>query len=94
MIFPENAADAMARLALLSKREREVLESVLRRGDVMAASKELFLSVQTVRTHLRNARAKLGVHTTLQAVAVLSMSLAVVSGGRPPGITPHSSLDF
>ena len=52
----------------LSARERDVLGLIARgrRGDEVAA--ELFLSPETVRTHVRNARRKLGALTRTQAV--------------------------
>jgi DNA-binding NarL/FixJ family response regulator len=57
-------------LALLTGRERDVLSCLAegrRRGDV---AEHLHLSPNTVRTHLQNLMAKLGVHTALEAVAL------------------------
>ncbi len=58
-------------LAALTPRERAVLaclaEGAAHRG---AVAEQLHLSVNTVRTHLQNLMAKLGVHTALEAVAV------------------------
>jgi len=41
-------------------------------------ARELYLSTNTVRTHTRNLLAKLGVHSSLEAVA-----LALRAGMRP-----------
>jgi DNA-binding NarL/FixJ family response regulator len=57
-------------LAALTPREREVLAclaSGAKRDDV---AKQLYLSANTVRTHLQNLMAKLGVHSSLEAVAL------------------------
>lgn len=54
----------------LSPREREVLQSVAGRGSARKAADELALSPTTVRNHLQRAIAKLGVHTTLEAVVL------------------------
>lgn len=57
-------------LTSLTDREREVLLCLaegIRRGDV---AKRLQISPHTVRTHLQNLMAKLGVHTTLEAVTL------------------------
>ena len=58
-------------LAKLTTRERAVLACLAEGAahrDVVA--KELHLSVNTVRTHMRNLMAKLGVHSMLEAVAL------------------------
>lgn len=54
----------------LSPREREVLQSVAGQGSARKAADELALSPTTVRNHLQRAIAKLGVHTTLEAVVL------------------------
>jgi len=41
-------------------------------------AERLHLSANTVRTHLQNLMAKLGVHSTLEAVAVTRSQLAVL----------------
>ena len=73
---PETAAAAPVSL---SPREREVLELAARglTADGMAA--ELFLSVETVRTHTRNAIRKLGARNRLHA-GVLAMAAGVIAG--------------
>ena len=58
-------------LAKLTVRERAVLDCLAEGAahrDVVA--KQLHLSVNTVRTHMRNLMAKLGVHSMLEAVAL------------------------
>ncbi len=65
----EAARDAQALLAELTDREREVIQLLaqgLRNDDIAA---RLFISPQTVQTHVRNLLAKLGVHSKLEAVA-------------------------
>ncbi|WP_455351490.1 LuxR C-terminal-related transcriptional regulator [Streptomyces sp. SYSU K217416] len=67
----------------LTPREREVLRCMvagLNRKDVAA---RLFLSPHTVRTHMQNVLGKLGVHSTLAAVA-----LARRAGVRPVDLGP------
>jgi DNA-binding NarL/FixJ family response regulator len=58
-------------LAKLTARERAVLaclaEGAAHRDEV---ARQLHLSVNTVRTHMRNLMAKLGVHSMLEAVAL------------------------
>lgn len=58
-------------LASLTPRERAVLTCLAEgTGHRDAIAKQLHLSVNTVRTHLQNIMAKLGVHSALEAVAL------------------------
>ncbi len=60
--------EAQQLLAQLTEREREILQLLadgLRNDDIAA---RLFISPQTVQTHIRNALAKLRVHSKLEAV--------------------------
>ncbi len=69
-------------LSLLTPREREVLACLAEGAGRHEVARRLHLSANTVRTHLQNLMAKLGVHSTLEAVA-LSQSLstsAIVPG--------------
>jgi DNA-binding CsgD family transcriptional regulator len=54
---------------LLSEREREVVTLVALGRDTREIAGELHISPETVRTHVRNAMAKLGVRTRAQLVA-------------------------
>lgn len=57
-------------LAALTPREREVLACLADGDGRRDVAERLYLSANTVRTHLQNLMAKLGVHSTLEAVAL------------------------
>jgi DNA-binding NarL/FixJ family response regulator len=57
-------------LAALTPREREVLACLAEGAGRREVAERLHLSANTVRTHLQNLMAKLGVHSTLEAVAM------------------------
>jgi DNA-binding NarL/FixJ family response regulator len=57
-------------LAALTPREREVLACLAEGAGRREVAEQLHLSANTVRTHLQNLMAKLGVHSTLEAVAL------------------------
>lgn len=57
--------------ALLSPREREILVMLAEGFSGAEIATRLFLSSETVRTHVRNAVQKLGCRTRTQAVALL-----------------------
>jgi DNA-binding NarL/FixJ family response regulator len=66
------AADGeMQRLSALSGRELEVLELLADGLNGQMIAERLFLSPETVRTHVRNATSKLGARTRVQAVAMV-----------------------
>jgi len=72
------AGPAVGRLAALTAREREVL-GLLAEGDSgPEIAARLFISLETVRTHIRNATTKLGARTRVQAAALLAC------GDSPP----------
>jgi DNA-binding NarL/FixJ family response regulator len=64
---------------LLSPREREILGLLSRGLSGEEAAKQLYLSSETVRTHVRNAMAKLGAATRVHAVA-LALKRGEISG--------------
>ena len=57
-------------LALLTPRERQVLACLAEGASRNQVAEQLNLRANTVRTHLQNIMAKLGVHSTLEAVAL------------------------
>lgn len=57
-------------LQRLTPRERDVLACMVRGLDRAGIARELYLSVDTVRTHTQNLFAKLQVHSSLEAVSV------------------------
>ena len=63
-------------LASLTPREREVLACLADGAGRQDVAERLNLSANTVRTHLQNLMAKLGVHSTLEAVVVTRSLLA------------------
>jgi len=65
-------------VAALTPREEEVLRCMVAGLGRQAVAERLYLSPHTVRTHMQNVLGKLGVHSTLAAVAV----------ARRAGITP------
>jgi DNA-binding NarL/FixJ family response regulator len=65
----EARRDALHLLESLTEREHEILELLaegMRNDDI---AQKLFISPQTVQTHVRNLLAKLAVHSKLEAVA-------------------------
>jgi two-component system, NarL family, response regulator LiaR len=64
------ARDHNERLEVLSQREREVLLRMIDGKPVSQIAVESLVSTTTVRTHVRNILAKLGVHSRLEAVRV------------------------
>ena len=64
------AAGALPAAGRLSPREREVLQLIANGLSGEAVAEVLFLSGETVRTHVRNAVAKLGANSRAHAVAI------------------------
>lgn len=60
-------------LSVLTDREREVLDCLAEGVSRAEAAARLRVSVNTVRSHIQNLTAKLGVHSTLEAVAMRNM---------------------
>jgi DNA-binding NarL/FixJ family response regulator len=58
-------------VALLSPREREILGMLAEGWSGAEVAEQLFLSAETVRTHIRNGSQKLGARTRTQAVAMV-----------------------
>ena len=62
-------------LAVLTPREREVLSCVAEGAGRRDVADLLHVSTNTVRTHMQNILAKLGAHSTLEAVALTRSEL-------------------
>lgn len=71
-------------LAALTPREREVLFHLVQGAGRKEVAERLQLSANTVRTHLQSLMAKLGVHSTLEVVALTRPRL---EAWRGPGIS-------
>lgn len=65
-------AGAAQRVSRLSPREREVLGLLADGLQGPEIAERLFLSLETVRTHIRNAAGKLGARTRVQAAAIVA----------------------
>jgi PAS domain S-box-containing protein len=66
----EGASAALSRLVELTPREREILNLVALGRSSPEIATELGISAETVRTHVRNAMAKLGARTRAQLIAI------------------------
>jgi DNA-binding NarL/FixJ family response regulator len=66
----------------LTPREREVLACLAEGASRRDVAERLQLSAHTIRTHLQNLMAKLGVHSALEAVALTRSELAELNSGR------------
>jgi len=77
-------------LAGLTPREREVLTHLTKGSGLREVARQLHMSVKTINTHLHNLRTKLGVHSTVEAVALARRALARPSPGDrdPPPSSP------
>jgi PAS domain S-box-containing protein len=62
---------ALAGQLLLTTREREIITHVALGYETDQIAEKLYISPQTVRTHVRNAMIKLGAHTRAQLVAIV-----------------------
>jgi DNA-binding NarL/FixJ family response regulator len=70
-------------LAALTPREREVLWCLADGAGRRDVAEQLFLSANTVRTHLQNLMAKLGVHSAVEAVALCRRAGPETTGAAP-----------
>jgi DNA-binding NarL/FixJ family response regulator len=74
-------------LAALTPREREVLAQLTRGAGLREVAKQPHMLLKTVNTHLHNLRGKLGVHSTLEAVALARSARPqeLAGDGQAPG---------
>lgn len=73
--------EAYRRVSRLTRREREVLQLLVDGSGTEAIADALVISPQTARTHIQNILAKLGVHSRLEAAALVN------EGGIRDGLT-------
>jgi DNA-binding NarL/FixJ family response regulator len=69
--------------ARLTLRERQVLDCLASGAGRSEAAARLNISVNTVRTHMQNIMAKLGAHSTLEAIAMVGRRSQSHPGDRP-----------
>jgi DNA-binding CsgD family transcriptional regulator len=82
-IEPGGAGAPGPHRAPLTRREREILGLLAEGMSGAQIAEKLVLSPETVRTHVRNAMAKLGASTRSQAVA-LALQRQEIAGDAPP----------
>ena len=80
----ENQRDGDRCSPTLTPREREVLALLAEGAGRREVAQRMYLSANTVRTHVQNLLAKLGVHSTLEAVALIRPHLDRASPGDRP----------
>jgi len=64
--------EAFRRISRLTRRERQVLHLLVDGSGTEAIADRLVISPQTARTHIQNILAKLGVHSRLEAAALVN----------------------
>jgi DNA-binding CsgD family transcriptional regulator len=72
------------RRARLTKREREVMTLIAAGGRSGDVAQRLFLSGETVKSHVHHAMVKLGARTRAQAVALALLTGQIVWNGEQP----------
>lgn len=82
LLLHEQREDAPDVLGALTPRELDVLSCMIGGLDQAGSARLLFLSPNTVRTHRHRLLVKLGVHSSLEAVAV----------GRRAGLQPQGTV--
>jgi two-component system, NarL family, nitrate/nitrite response regulator NarL len=84
----DEPAGAGRLLATLTPREREILTYLAKGSGQREIARHLHMSLKTVNTHLHNLRSKLGVHSTLEAVALARSPLGRAAAPSDRGQSP------
>jgi FixJ family two-component response regulator len=93
----EHLADARRRVALLSKREREVLELLALGSSNKLIARELSISPRTVEIHRSNMMTKLGAGHAAEAVRLWlasGLESRIADAGRDPEPSEGSAPDY
>ena len=69
--------------ATLTSRERQVLDCLADGAGRNEVAARLYISVNTVRTHMQNIMTKLGAHSTVEAIAMVRRRAQSHPGDRP-----------
>lgn len=78
--------------SVLSEREKEILTLLATGASGAQVAKDLFLSPETVRTHVRNAMTRIGASTRAHAIVLALQSGEIVLGsGNDEGSGPTSA---
>lgn len=78
-----NRDDALRQVRRLTSRERQVLALLVAGGNNQSVADELFISRQTVRTHIQNVIVKLRVHSRLEAAMFVTRNGIADELGNP-----------
>lgn len=79
----DSSSDGELAPAMLTRRERQVLDCLADGAGRNEVAERLYISVNTVRTHMQNIMTKLGVHSTLEAIAMVRRRSQSHPGDRP-----------
>jgi DNA-binding NarL/FixJ family response regulator len=79
----DSSSDGELAPALLTRRERQVLDCLADGAGRSEVAERLYISVNTVRTHMQNIMTKLGVHSTLEAITMVRRRSQSHPGDRP-----------
>lgn len=79
----DSSSDGESAPAMLTRRERQVLDCLADGAGRSEVAERLYISVNTVRTHMQNIMTKLGVHSTLEAIAMVRRRSQSHPGDRP-----------
>jgi DNA-binding NarL/FixJ family response regulator len=81
--------EAIAQIARLTRRERQVLALLARGGNKETIGRALFISPETARTHIQHVLAKLGVHSRLEAATLAHRGNLVPASDDEVSVTLH-----